>query len=148
MFSKKSKDKPEKKKFLDRFSKFIVFFCLLYGLGLTTVSYVYSFIYREPLVDLSSTIITTIVGPVVVWLAQNALCNIFEKNQLSFSTPITAIESGIVNNNNAIQTDTSTTIPSSTNTTSIVNIDNPIDLNDDSVFVEFGNIGGRDPNEI
>ena len=86
------KEKKEKKKFLDRFSKFIVFFCLLYGLGLTTISYVWSFLGLDPLVDLSTTIVSVIVGPVTVWLLQNAFCNVFEKNKLSFSTPLSIYE--------------------------------------------------------
>lgn len=86
------KDKKEKKPFINRFSQFIVFFCMLYGLALTTVSYVFAFMGHEPLVDLSTVVVQTIVAPCVVWLCQNALCNIFEKNKLAFSTPLSYLE--------------------------------------------------------
>lgn len=85
-------NKPKKKPLISRFSQFIVFFCMLYGLALTTVSYVFSALGYEPLVDLSSVIVQTIVAPCTVWLCQNAICNIFEKNKLAFSTPLTRLE--------------------------------------------------------
>lgn len=141
---KKENKEVKRKKFLDRFSKFIVFFCLLYGLGLTTVSYIFCFLGKEPLVDLSSVIVSTIVAPVTVWLAQNALCNIFEKNQLAFSTPITAIQDGLVATANSIP---KTTHIANTNDLPVGTIDNPIDLNivTDEEFAnfEFSNISGK-----
>lgn len=85
-------EKPAKKPLISRFSQFIVFFCMLYGLALTTVSYVFAALGYEPLVDLSSVIVQTIVAPCTVWLCQNAICNIFEKNKLAFSTPLTRLE--------------------------------------------------------
>lgn len=88
----KSEDKLVKKPLINRFSQFIVFFCMLYGLALTTVSYVFSAMGYEPLVDLSSVIVQTIVAPCTVWLCQNAILNIFEKNKLTFSTPLTRLE--------------------------------------------------------
>ena len=87
-------NKLKKKPLISRFSQFIVFFCMLYGLALTTVSYVFSALGYEPLVDLSSVIVQTIVAPCTVWLCQNAICNIFEKNKLAFSTPLTRLEQG------------------------------------------------------
>ena len=139
-----NKKEIKRKKFLDRFSKFIVFFCLLYGLGLTTVSYIFCFIGKEPLVDLSSVIVSTIVAPVTVWLAQNALCNIFEKNQLAFSTPITAIQSGLVATANSIPKTTNIT---NVNESMMGTIDNPIDLNaisdEELVNFEFSSISGK-----
>lgn len=131
------KNKEEKrKKFLDRFSKFIVFFCLLYGLGLTTVSYIFCFLGKESLVDLSSVIVSTIVAPVTVWLCQNALCNIFEKNQLAFSTPITAIQSGIISNLESSSVNISKPI-SKNDDIEVGTVDNPIDLDTLPLF-EFG----------
>lgn len=87
-----NEDKKQKKPLINRFSQFIVFFCMLYGLALTTVSYIFAYLGYEPLVDLSSIIVQTIVAPCTVWLCQNALCNIFEKNKLAFSTPLTYLE--------------------------------------------------------
>ena len=90
---KKDENKlKEKKPLINRFSQFIVFFCMLYGLALTTVSYVYAALGYEPLVDLSSVIVQTIVAPCTVWPCQNAILNIFEKNKLAFSTPLTRLE--------------------------------------------------------
>ena len=82
----------KKKPLINRFSQFIVFFCMLYGLALTTVSYVFAALGYEPLVDLSSVIVQTIVAPCTVWLCQNAICNIFEKNKLAFSTPLVRLD--------------------------------------------------------
>ena len=96
---KEEKDEKKKKPLINRFSQFIVFWCLLYGLLLTTVSYVWSWFGKEPLVDLSTTIVTTIVGPVCLWLVQNMFCNVFENNKLSFSTPISLCENTESNNN-------------------------------------------------
>ena len=87
-----NKDRKEKKPLITRFSQFIVFFCMIYGLLLTTVSYIFAALGYEPLVDLSSVIIQTIVSPCTVWLCQNCICNIFEKNKLSFSTPLSRLE--------------------------------------------------------
>lgn len=89
---KKEKEKKEKKPLLNTFGKVIVFFCLLYGLALTTLSYIWSYLGLEPLVDLSTVIITTIVNPVLVYLIENALCDIFQHNKLAFSTPLTRLE--------------------------------------------------------
>lgn len=82
----------KKKPLINRFSQFIVFFCMLYGLALTTVSYIFAALGYEPLVDLSSVIVQTIVAPCTVWLCQNAICNIFEKNKLAFSTPLVRLD--------------------------------------------------------
>lgn len=106
--SKKVKLTEEQKeikhlKLFDRFSKVIVLFCLFYGLMLTTLSYYFSYKGYEPLVDLSSVIVNTIVNPVLLWLTQNCICNIFEKNKLAFSTPLTAL-----NQDNNSSDDTST----------------------------------------
>lgn len=92
-------EEKKKKPLITRFSQFIVFFCMMYGLLLTTVSYVFAALGYEPLVDLSSVIVQTIVAPCTVWLCQNALCNIFEKNKLSFSTPLSRLEQEDVMNN-------------------------------------------------
>ena len=88
------KDKKENKKkpLITRFSQFIVFFCMMYGLALTTVSYVFVVLGYEPLIDLSSVIVQTIVAPCTVWLCQNCICNVFEKNKLSFSTPLSRLD--------------------------------------------------------
>ena len=85
-------NEKKKKPFLSTFSKVIVFLSIIYGWILTTVSYIWAAMGYEPLTDLSSTIVSTIVGPVITYLCTNALCTIFEKNKLSFSTPLSRLE--------------------------------------------------------
>lgn len=126
------KNNKDKKPFLSTFSKVIVFLSLVYGWVLTTVSYIWSYMGLQPLTDLSSTIVSTIVGPTITYLCSNALMTIFEKNQLAFSTPIAAIESGIVQSPiTPVYTDIES--ESEVGTT----VDNPIDLDTLPLF-EFG----------
>lgn len=80
--------KKEKKPFINTFAKMIVFICLIFGMVLTTVSYVFAYMGIEPLVDLSTVLITTVVSPVLTFLIENALCDVFQHNKLSFSTPL------------------------------------------------------------
>ena len=63
---------------------------IIHGMVLTTASYVLAFLDKEPVADVSTTIVTEIVAPVVVYLATNMILNIFEKNKLTFSTPLDA----------------------------------------------------------
>ena len=83
-----NKDKKEKKPLINTFAKMIVFICLIFGMVLTTVSYVFAYMGIEPLVDLSTVLITTVVSPVLTFLIENALCDVFQHNKLSFSTPL------------------------------------------------------------
>ena len=128
----------DKKPFLSTFSKVIVFLSLVYGWVLTTVSYIWSYMGLQPLTDLSSTIVSTIVGPTITYLCSNALMTIFEKNQLAFSTPITAIESGIVQSpTTPVYSDDIDLEPE------IGTVDNPINLDTLPLF-EFGDcINGK-----
>lgn len=80
--------KKEKKPLINTFAKMIVFICLIFGMVLTTVSYVFAYMGIEPLVDLSTVLITTVVSPVLTFLIENALCDVFQHNKLSFSTPL------------------------------------------------------------
>ena len=91
----KPKDKFSFKMMFNRFTKIIVILTMLYSMGLTTVSYIWSYLGKDPLVNLSSTIISTLVAPVMTYLITNCIQCIFEKNQLVFSTPIEAIQAGI-----------------------------------------------------
>lgn len=85
-------NKNNKKPFLSTFSKVITFLSLITGWVLVILSYIWAYLGYEPLTDLSSTIVTTIVGPVVVYLCTNSLCTIFEKNKLSISTPLSYLD--------------------------------------------------------
>lgn len=129
--------KREKKPFLSTFSKVIVFLSLIYGWILTTVSYIWAYKGYQPLTDLSSTIVSTIVSPTITYLLSNAFMTVFEKNQLAFSTPIAAIQSGVVTPQNTTQTSTSTSISP----------DNPLDLDEIDNF-EFATSSGLGDDEI
>ena len=84
--------KKEKKPLINTFAKLVVFICLIFGMVLTTVSYIFAYIGIEPLVDLSTVIITTIVSPVLTFLIENAFCDVFQHNKLAFSTPLERLE--------------------------------------------------------
>lgn len=86
------KDKNVKKPLINTFAKLVVFICLIFGMVLTTVSYIFAYIGIEPLVDLSTVIITTIVSPVLTFLIENAFCDVFQHNKLAFSTPLERLE--------------------------------------------------------
>lgn len=73
------------------YSKIIVFMVMIHGMLLTTLSYILAFFDKDPVVDVSSTIVREIVAPVIVYLATNMVMNIFEKNKLSFSMPLTQL---------------------------------------------------------
>ena len=137
MARRKKKEQKEKKPFLSTFSKVIVFLSLIYGWVLTTISYIWAYKGYQPLTDLSSTIVSTIVSPTITYLLSNAFMTVFEKNQLAFSTPITAIQSGVVSPQNSTQISTSTPISP----------DNPIDLNLTNDF-EMETSSGKGDDEI
>lgn len=81
---------------LDTYAKLVTTAVVLHGMILTTWSYVLACFDKDPVVDVSTTIVREIVAPVIVYLATNTIMNIFEKNKLSFSVPI---GSTIISNN-------------------------------------------------
>ena len=101
-------DKKPKKdslffKMFGRFSKIIVSITIIYSMILTTVSYIWSYLGKDPLVDLSSTIVSTLVAPVITYLVTNTVQVCLEYNKTLFSTPLTAL-----NQDNNSSDDTST----------------------------------------
>lgn len=80
--------KRTKKVSLDTYAKLVTTAVVLHGMLLTTWSYVLACFDKDPVVDVSTTIVREIVAPVIVYLATNMVMNIFEKNKLSFSVPI------------------------------------------------------------
>lgn len=78
----------KKKVSLDTFAKLVTTAVVVHGMIMTTWSYVLACFEKDPVVDVSTTIVREIVAPVIVYLATNTIMNIFEKNQLSFSVPI------------------------------------------------------------
>ena len=92
-----AKDQKEKKetlffKMFSRFTKIIVSITIIYSMILTTVSYIWAYLDKDPLIDLSSTIVSTLVAPVITYLITNMVQTIFEYNKLAFSTPLSRLE--------------------------------------------------------
>lgn len=71
-----------------RFTKFIVLIVVIYGMCLTTCSYILSLTGHDPVESVSTTLISSVIAPVITYLVTNLLENIFQKNKFTFSTPI------------------------------------------------------------
>lgn len=135
----KNKNDKERKPKVNTFPKFILLIVELHAMVCITASYVLAFINHVSIVEnLSITIVGQIVAPLVAYITGSVVSNIFEKNQLTFSTPLSAIESGIVQSSTASTTSTSSydeyTEPIET---TIGTVDNPINLDELPLF-EFG----------
>jgi len=89
-------DQDKKKPRINSFLKLITFLCLVHGMLCVTASYVLAFLNHTPVENLSMTIVTQIVAPLCVYTASNTIANIFEKNQLKISTPLSAIKEGLI----------------------------------------------------
>lgn len=78
-----------KKKPGGRFFKGLVSFVVLHGMICVSMSYVLAWMEHTQVVEgVSSTIITEIVAPIIVYGATKTIENVFEKNKLKFSEPI------------------------------------------------------------
>lgn len=140
---KVQKREQNKKPKIDTFPKLMLFIIIVHGMMCVTASYVLAFINHITVVEnLSITIVGQIVAPFICYALGSVVSNVFEKNQLTFSTPLTAIESGMVTPINA----TTTTVITNEKDT-IGTIDNPIDLNtidnDELLSFEFGSASGK-----
>lgn len=82
------KKRASKKVRIDTFVKAATTVVLLHGLTMVTMSYVLAWFEKDTVVDVSTTLITEIVAPLCLYMGTNCIMNIFEKNRLSFSTPI------------------------------------------------------------
>ena len=86
---KNMKEQSGKKKVkIDTYVKAATSIVLGHGLIMVTMSYVLAWFEKDAVVDVSTTLITEIVAPLCLYLVTNCIMNIFEKNKLSFSTPI------------------------------------------------------------
>lgn len=75
------------------FWKLLLFITVLHGLTCVTMSYLLAWAGHEQVVEMvSQTVVTEIIAPLVVGLTTRTIENIFEKNRLSFSTPLDSIE--------------------------------------------------------
>ena len=78
-----------------RFFKALVAAVVLHGVFCVTMSYVLAWTEHMQVVEgLSSTIVTEIIAPLVVYGITKTVENVFQKNRLSFSTPIDAAVAG------------------------------------------------------
>ena len=73
---------------LDTYAKLATTVVMAHGMILTTWSYVLASFDKDPVVDVSTTIVREIVAPLIMYLATNTIMNIFEKNKMIFSVPI------------------------------------------------------------
>lgn len=83
-----------KKKQGGRFFKWMVSLVVLHGMICVSMSYILAWMEHTQVVEsVSSTIITEIVAPIVVYGFTKTVENIFEKNRLKFSEPIDKVVS-------------------------------------------------------
>ena len=89
------KEEKAKKPRRDTFPKLLVILIVLHGLICVTASYVLAFMnYTDTVENLSVTIVGEIIAPTVSYIIANVFTNIFEKNKLSFSTPLSYLSQG------------------------------------------------------
>lgn len=73
------------------FFKMLISIVVLHGMSCVTMSYLLAWMEHTQVVEtVSSTIITEIVAPIIVYGFTKTVENIFEKNRLSFSEPVGA----------------------------------------------------------
>lgn len=74
------------------FFKWLVVLIVAHGMGCVSMSYALAWMEHTQVVEgVSSTIITEIVAPIVVYGATKTIENIFEKNKLKFSEPLSKV---------------------------------------------------------
>lgn len=90
MAAKKKTKKKQKRQRSGWFFKLLIFLVVLHGMGCVSMSYALAWRDHLNIVEtVSSTIISQIIAPVIVYGATKTIENIFEKNKLAFSEPIT-----------------------------------------------------------
>ncbi len=132
----KDKIREKKKPRIETFAKLITFLVIIHGMACVTASYVLAFLNHTSVENLSITIVTQIVAPCSLYIICNLLANIFEKNQLKISTPLSAIKEGLVTPQLSTNIDCSSISP-----------DNPLDLDEIDNF-EFATSSGLGDDEI
>lgn len=119
---------------IDTFPKLVLILVELHAMACITASYVLAFINHTTVENLSITIVGQIVVPLVAYILGNTVSNALEKNAFTFSTPLAAIESGLISSPNSDYSTAGT-------------IDNPLDLDDLSddtdISFEFGGVSGK-----
>lgn len=75
-----------------RFFKWLIGLVVLHGMICVSMSYVLAWMEHTQVVEgVSSTIITEIVAPIIVYGFTKTVENIFEKNRLKFSEPLSGV---------------------------------------------------------
>lgn len=76
------------------FFKLLIGIVILHGMICVSISYALAWTEHTQVVEgVSSTIITEIVAPIIIYGATKTIENIFQKNKLAFSEPIDQITS-------------------------------------------------------
>ena len=85
--------KRERKRKAGRFFKWLTGLVVGHGMICVSMSYILAWTEHTQVVEgVSTTIVTEIIAPVIVYGATKTIENIFQKNRLSFSTPLEAEE--------------------------------------------------------
>ena len=74
------------------FPKILVSLVVAHGMVLTTLSYVLSFMDKEPVASVSEVIVKEILAPTVAYIVGNVFLNVFEKNVTKISHPISYLK--------------------------------------------------------
>ena len=77
---------------IDTFPKAVTVAIILHGFINIDLSYVLAFLGRDTVADVSVAMVTEILAPICVYLVTNCIANIFEKNKLTFSTPLKGLD--------------------------------------------------------
>lgn len=81
--------RTKKKRKAGIFFKLLTAAVIIHGMICVSMSYVLAWIERTNVVEgVSTTIITEIIAPIIVYGITKTIENIFEKNRLSFSEPV------------------------------------------------------------
>lgn len=87
--AKKNRKAEKVKKSGGHFFKLLIGVVILHGMICVSISYALAWTEHTQVVEgVSSTIITEIVAPIVIYGATKTIENIFQKNKLAFSEPI------------------------------------------------------------
>ena len=92
---KRIKEKCEKSRLqmFNTYLKVAVSIIILHGFTLTTMSYILAWYEKDPVCSVSEIIVKEIIAPITVYAVSKTWENTFEKNKLTFSTPIDFLKS-------------------------------------------------------
>lgn len=88
-FREHMKLRAKKKKKSGFFFKLLIFMVVIHGMICVSMSYALAWMDHMQVVEgVSTTIVTEIIAPIIVYGFTKTVENIFQKNELSFSKPI------------------------------------------------------------